>query len=277
MSFFSTNVRQFTHNGYKRFALLVLLVTIIVGGTQIPAAAQRLRGQTTSNSADTTARLATSNTTPGSNDASFASAAVQTPAATEPANPQSCAPIRYIRPNAIDLTTANTGLSLIVDSPQQYFVNGSSLSQIRAALSVCAPEVDGSTGFLAYTDYAVNWSYGVTRLPSGVCTITNPKVGMHVAQILPALAGKHNGDAVEAAWNQFSTNLTTHESGHVAYDTQYAKQLLQDITNMPATDCGKIAELTNAVIRQDLAELSIANENYDSDTNHGDSQGAHLR
>jgi len=49
-----------------------------------------------------------------------------------------------------------------------------------------------------------------------------------------------------------------------------------DLTALPAMACSQLASSANGIIQNDVAALNQANTDYDSQTNHGATQGAVL-
>jgi predicted secreted Zn-dependent protease len=194
--------------------------------------------------------------------------------------PQACTPAAYSLPSAIDLTNQATGLTQTIDATAYYRIYGNTAAQIKTQLSQCPPiaaSADGAS-FAAETGSKLNWQYSSTSDTSGMCRISNVKVGLHLNMILPAW--QPTGDAatgLAANWQNLISSLTTHETGHVAMYQQYANQLLHDLQALPATNCTSIAASVDAVSAANIAALNTANAAYDTATNHGVTQGAVLR
>jgi predicted secreted Zn-dependent protease len=184
-----------------------------------------------------------------------------------------------LTPSALPLTNAPEGLTKTVDAPQQYVINGNTPDQLRTQIQQCAPNTsgDGAAEFTAETTYQLNWQYSIVVNGAGSCSILHPKVGVHIRQVVPLWQPTVSAQTgLSLQWQTFMSSLMTHENGHVAIDEQYAQTLLDDLRNFPPTDCGQLAGSVKHLADSDVATLNQANDNYDSATNHGATQGAIL-
>jgi predicted secreted Zn-dependent protease len=202
-------------------------------------------------------------------------------AATRSSGPiQTCVPVSGdTQPAALSLNDTPDGLRQQIDGPQHYQVFGDSSDVLRSQIRRCAPKPDGDSeaNFTAQTTYRLTWQYRFQDVGDDTCRITQAGVGVHVRQVLPLWqpgTGAQPGLATQ--WNSFMEALTAHENGHTALDVQYAQRLLDDLRNFPPTPCGQLSQAVKQLADQDVAELAQANDNYDSTTDHGATQGAIL-
>lgn len=182
-------------------------------------------------------------------------------------------------PTALSLSANPDGLTTQVDSPSTYQIYGNTPATLRSQIRQCASKSDGSDGavFTAQTTYKLTWQYNYVIVGEGTCKITHAKVGIHVMQIMPLWQPSTAAQAgLSSQWQSFMSSLTTHENGHTALDVQYAQTLLDDLNSFPATSCGQLAQSVKHLTDSDVATLNQANDNYDSSTNHGATQGAIL-
>jgi predicted secreted Zn-dependent protease len=181
-------------------------------------------------------------------------------------------------PSSISLTNKADGLTKLVDSPQHYQVYGNNPATIRAQIRQCAPKSgNGATEYAAETSYHITWQYNVVDAGEGKCQIAHAKVGVHVAQVMPLWQPSLDVQSgLASQWQAFMNSLITHENGHTDIDVQYAQTLLDDLNSFPATSCAQLAQAVKYLTDSDIAILDQANDNYDSSTNHGATQGAIL-
>jgi predicted secreted Zn-dependent protease len=261
-----------------RSAVLFVAVFLVVLSAAISASSLRIadmyQGQTAA--ADTLHSIPSVNKskpapTPAhtATVASGKTVAVNVPACT----PQAALPL-----SPLSLANAGAGLSVAVDSPRLYAINGYTVSDLHSQIQACAPRGSGSSSaeFTAETNYQLNWQYDYS-ISGDTCTITTVKVGLHVNQDMPSwqiLAGTNA--RLQSEWSTFIANLQTHENGHVALDKQYAQTLLDDLRNFPPTACTDFSASIKHLTDTDVAVLNQANDNYDTATNHGTTQGAIL-
>ncbi len=198
-------------------------------------------------------------------------------ASSTKAHIQSCQPVVSTIPSALQLATAPVGLTQLIDSPTLYAVYGTTAADLQAQIASCAPS-DNSPGaeYTAATRYQLNWLYQYT-VANGRCTIGDVRVGLHITQDMPSWQPVGTGSShLYSKWGKFMANLQTHEAGHTALDKQYAAQLLSDLQNFPPTDCNDLDASVRHLTDTDVAVLNQANDNYDSTTDHGVTQGAVL-
>jgi predicted secreted Zn-dependent protease len=214
----------------------------------------------------------------GGNAAKNASKAVGTATnVTEPV--ETCVPYSgTLSPSPMPLTDDSVSLNQQMDQPSTYQIFGRNGDTLRSQIRQCAPKDDGqSSQFAAETIYNLTWRYQYVSIGNDVCQVTNASVGIHISQIMPLWRPDSKTPAsFTSGWNNFAKNLSTHENGHVNLDLQYAQALLNDLRDFPPTPCSQMAESVKHLADSDSAMLAQANDNYDSTTNHGATQGAIL-
>lgn len=218
---------------------------------------------------------ASSQSSPSKNKPPVSPATNTSPPPSTP-TPASCSKdTSYIKAAALSLDLTSPGLKQVIDPVHYYTVYGHTADQIRSQLNQCSAVSENGQTFDASTDWYINFQYLYSAPSGGLCTLNNIAVGVHVSQAMPAWQAS-DGDVsgLSTRWSSFIQNLTTHEQGHVNLDTQTAQTLLTGLQNFPATDCGSIVAAANAYGNSQLAALNQANINYDSQTNHGATQGA---
>ncbi|MFZ1249140.1 MAG: DUF922 domain-containing protein [Candidatus Saccharimonadales bacterium] len=189
--------------------------------------------------------------------------------------PRSCTGTPYIMAGALQTAQLKPGLTQVVDSPHYYTVYGSTLQEVRSAISSCSLR-QNATPYHASTAYALNWSYNFA-LQNGTCSVTDVRVGLHVNQFLPNLGIDTTTPAPLAqAWSVYAQNLALHENGHTAITVQYAQKLTAALESSSALPCDSVSAQTKTLTDSYVTMLNAANELYDSQTNHGATQGALL-
>ena len=203
-----------------------------------------------------------------------APAPATTPATTSP----SCTPGVDTSVQAPSVSADQPGLHQVAVTSNTYTVFGDSVDAVNAQMARCTPTNNGNDRFAASTVYSINWSFRYQSGTDGLCTVTSASVGLAIGQIFPAWQpSSGSSSALRNSWQTFITNLATHENGHRALDQATAATILSDLQNVPATNCGDIEAAANNKANSDLAALDQANDAYDSNTNHGVTQGAILR
>jgi predicted secreted Zn-dependent protease len=180
-------------------------------------------------------------------------------------------------PSPLPLSDNSTGLIQQIDQPLTYQIFGRSADALRNQVKQCAPKDAGQSGasFAAQTNYRLLWRYKYTDT-GNMCKVADASVSIHINQVMPLWRPDNAPGGLLNEWNDFMRNLNTHEAGHVTLDLQYAQNLLNDLRNFPSTPCSQLQESVRHLADTDIAELAQANDNYDSTTNHGATQGAIL-
>lgn len=181
----------------------------------------------------------------------------------------------YAKANAISISYTSPGLKQVIDPVHYYKVYGYTPEQIRTQLNQCSPAQDGGTTFDASTDWWINYAYNVYTKTGGLCAINSAAVGLHITQAFPAWqSSQYDSSGLAQRWSIYTTNLTTHEQGHVNLDVQAANNFLAGLQNFPDTDCSNIYSSVNAYANGQFGNLNQANASYDGQTSHGATQGA---
>ncbi len=201
------------------------------------------------------------------------------PTSVKVQQPAACTPSAYALPSNLSLSATPAGLKEVIEPTQTYAIHGTDGATIREQIQACAPRQhagDSAAEYTAQTGYSMTWQYSYAQQADGSCVVTNPRIGLHVAMVLPAWSDSTASASFTSQWQTFLTNLTTHENGHVDLDRQYAREMLSDLQNFPASPCDTIQQSVNGIMQNSIARLNVANDQYDATTNHGATQGAVL-
>ena len=157
-----------------------------------------------------------------------------------------------------------------------YAIYGNTLTQVKNQAYRCSPVMDGDH-FSGNTSYALSWIFDYQGVGTGLCKVRNVSVGLSIAQQYPAWQSSANAaPGLATTWQSYMSSLTNHEIGHANIDRAYAAELQEVLSSFPATSCSEITAAVNAKAQSIVTALNAANEAYDSDTNHGTTQGASL-
>lgn len=222
---------------------------------------------------DTASSDAASATAPGS--ISLSSIATNT-SSTAPATGCVVA-LPYVSPSELDVLNLSDGLSVVIDTPYTYAVRATSLSGLRNAITSCAARARTAGDYHAITARQMTWTYTATPGTDGTCSLTSVRVGLHIAQFLPALSAQARLNASDlASWNAYETSLHTHENGHVTLARRYAEELTEKLQNMKTLSCSQLKAQAALTVTSVLTTLNTEDALYDSETRHGATQGAVL-
>ena len=152
---------------------------------------------------------------------------------------------------------------------QYYEVSGRSVAEIRASINRQRPR-DPNDGQAVD---AVNRWYISWRWPGdgrGGCDLARTELRFTATLRMPRLVNRaQTPRAVLARWNAYMVALARHEAGHLRHAWQNMGQVLRAIR---ASTCGRANEAGRAAVRI-LARWDV---DYDRQTRHGFTQGAHF-
>lgn len=159
---------------------------------------------------------------------------------------------------------------------QTYDVFGYTTSDVNGQMNACGPNISGER-FAASTTYSLNWSYDFAADINGNCRVVNPSVAINILIVYPEWhTSPYAESGLATRWQNFISNLKTHEEGHAQLDRAYALSIYNRLVNQPATSCSMIDSAVRAAVSTDISALNKANDNYDDQTHHGTTQGALL-
>jgi predicted secreted Zn-dependent protease len=168
------------------------------------------------------------------------------------------------------------GLYTTIDPEYHYGVTGDSLSKINAQMALCSPIRENEIHYAATTYYNLSWQLQYRQF-GDMCTIDTARVGLHISMVFPAWSPPIATPIdTTLGWNRFLRNLHTHENGHVARDQAAGKAIQNMFHSLPPTLCTRITALATERANRIIASLDATNQRYDSDTDHGRTQGAVL-
>lgn len=157
-----------------------------------------------------------------------------------------------------------------------YTVYGTTLNQISGQIHSCSPVILGSDRFAGSTTYRMSWTYSIAQNQNNTCTVDNVSVGLGIHYTMPSWEQAGANASIIGQWQTFYANLFTHEEGHAIIARQHADAIVTQLKAIAPMDCNQIISVASARADAIRAQLDAANEQYDSSTNHGDTQGAHF-
>jgi predicted secreted Zn-dependent protease len=105
--------------------------------------------------------------------------------------------------------------------------------------------------------------------------VSQVAVGLHLSESFPSWSpSSYDASGLAAKWQTYTTNLQTHEKGHKDMAKQYANDLFNGLKTYPHTSCSTIISAVNQYGNNKVAALQSASDTYDSQTQHGATQGA---
>lgn len=183
----------------------------------------------------------------------------------------------YQKPEALTLGAGSSLLTKVIEQPSYYQVYGDTISELRHSIESCPARATIAGAYHAITARNINWSYSVSQLGDGVCALHNPRIGLHVSQLLPTYTpGEKTPAKTVAQWNSYAKNLALHEQEHVRLASSHAENLAASLQQIGPMKCELLRSNVDTTIKSALMILDAKDELYDTQTNHGATQGAVL-
>lgn len=193
----------------------------------------------------------------------------------ENAEIQSCEQVHTSNPEPLIISTDNPILKQN-SSDVFYQIYGVTLNDISGQLGSCGPKYEGESFAGMTTDY-INWTYLMRFDASGSCRVDNAAVGVNVRIYYPKWDAPENASAsTRERWDNMIGNLHVHEEGHRQIDYNGASKIFNTISAITASSCNEVETIVIGETKNIMDEVSQGNKNYDAETNHGETQGAHF-
>jgi predicted secreted Zn-dependent protease len=143
--------------------------------------------------------------------------------------------------------------------------------QLRAA---SPPRKDGAR-YVGYTTWHMDWHWR-WQTRGGNCAMTSVNINVDLEVNLPRIHGASARQA--AAFEPYINALRGHELGHVDIVLEEARALEREILALPPMrDCEALQARARELGQARLARARQRNADYDTRTNHGQTQGAVLK
>lgn len=152
---------------------------------------------------------------------------------------------------------------------QYYDVSGRSVAEIRAAINRVRPR-DPNDGLAvdALNRWYISWRWPADG--RGGCALGRTEIRFNATLRMPRLVNVASTPrALVARWNAYMEALVRHEAGHLRHAWENMGSVLSAIR---ASSCAAASEAGRAAVRV-LARWDV---DYDRETRHGFTQGAHF-
>jgi predicted secreted Zn-dependent protease len=178
-------------------------------------------------------------------------------------------PARAIAPSPTNTATPPPTVSVSV-SHDDYAIDGSTEEELRAEMDRLGP-----SGFDAYTEWHVLWSYSYSETEDSCSALTVTVVVAIIFKLprwdAPARAPP---DLVDK-WHAYVAALQAHEDGHKDIAIEAATQVRRVLQALPVyPTCDELDRAANAAGERVLDQHRQREQAYDRTTQHGATQGA---
>lgn len=157
-----------------------------------------------------------------------------------------------------------------------YNVTGRTVSEISKSLEanpIPDPNEPGSR-YYAITRWQLSGDWSVQPTLRG-CEVASGQVTVVMTMTLPLLTSTNTTTDALNRFNTFLEKTVLHESGHVAITLDGARTYQRALGNHPsASDCATLKTQLNDLFHRSFDAIQRANRDYDTQTQHGRTQGA---
>lgn len=176
------------------------------------------------------------------------------------------------------LASAQVGAEpLVRHGTSYYYIDGPSATVLAGQLDQSGPVAADGRRYAGRTKWQAQWQFN--REQKGVtCTLTQVRVVVGISQTLPKWRGEDKGaEALKSAWNRFMQALERHEDEHKQIALKAAREIEAALAaTKPASNCEALTDAANAAAQAIIEKYRKADEDLDSRTDHGRSEGATL-
>jgi predicted secreted Zn-dependent protease len=172
-------------------------------------------------------------------------------------------------------TENNTVPPIVKEKYEYYKVCGCCEKDLQCDLNQkCICWADGKK-YDSMTSWKVNWNYGYNRTPQ-TCTTDSYIVTVDIVFRLPKWSGTGSAPhQLVKKWNTYMEKLIIHENGHRDRAVEAATEMTRAVKDLPpARTCAQLDREVQTLSHERMKKLIEEQEEYDSTTNHGQTQGA---
>lgn len=154
-----------------------------------------------------------------------------------------------------------------------YFVTGSTEQELRDSMDNFGPKDDFRRND-ALTSWDIYWDYDYEE-KDNLCSLKNLKVDLKIVYTYPKFDNLEKvNDNLKAKWNKFLISLKLHETGHKNIAVEGANNVLRGLLVIKSyNSCDILDKEVENKAQSIISELKNKEEQYDIETEHGNTQG----
>ncbi len=155
-----------------------------------------------------------------------------------------------------------------------YDISGFTSDELRNQMGTLGPEMTSNERVYTMANNWINWSLPM-KTDEG-CTEVETEV--NIEYIMPRWTNYTEATLdMQQRWDAFYALLEKHENKHGEIAKQEANKYLAEIKNIKDyTSCQDFDDKVYPIHEKYLLEIGELNENYDNETNHGETEGVVL-
>lgn len=156
-----------------------------------------------------------------------------------------------------------------------YTIEGETAPQLVAQIQNRGPLWSNGYRYEAMHTWKLNRSYSVAQ-QGDRCRLTTIDIALESEITLPHWEPPADASGqLVANWDHYTKALKQHENGHREISIAAGEQVLQQLLSLPSyATCTELRTAAKAIVDDILAQTSSEQRNYDSNTQHGLTQGA---
>jgi len=155
-------------------------------------------------------------------------------------------------------------------------IRGSTQQALVSALDRLSQADPSGDRFYANTHWELRWNFRVGAEPGERCRLTSATTDLTIRMSLPRWKAPRKAPReLVQRWNRFATALRNHEDGHRDIAIAAAHEISDKAYGAPAASgCAALKRTLGHIANATLDEYREKEHRYDTDTQHGRTQGA---
>lgn len=163
----------------------------------------------------------------------------------------------------------------VVEKNEYYEIRGSSEKELRKQMLQNGCVWDDGRRYDSVTSWYWTWDYGADHA-SQTCSTEDFSVTLEITIRYPKWV--QDGEAPQSLvdkWNEYMNNLALHEEGHRDKVLDTVAEFSGAVAGLPhGLSCADRDQKVRTLSSEMMAQLNAAQQEYDTDTSHGVTQGA---
>lgn len=173
-------------------------------------------------------------------------------------------------------TPEETVLDIVyVEESRYYSISGNSESQLRDEMNKNRLTCEDAVTFDACTDWYIKWSYP-RKIVDGKCYTGSVTISVDVKFTYPQWnVNNEVSSDLKDKWAKFVDALKLHENRHKEHAVNGGKQIREILNSLQGySTCQELDNVVNQKGQDMLSKIRENDRAYDSQTNHGETEGA---
>ena len=137
-------------------------------------------------------------------------------------------------------------------------------------------DVGGPGAHLAHTDWYLSYRNTARGIPGGGCQVGDVTTRLDLKVRMPRWNPPAGADPQAVSnWSRYISALEVHESGHLQHGRDLESSFKRTAAAIKAASCGEVDRMLRQRFDAMVKDAQALDVQYDAQTNHGATQGAH--